>query len=125
MRDITVATTDWPITGLECLATSSAIHRPATSAKKSKPQRHAAVGLPQPIPIPTPPFKVVLMDFISELPDSDGFNNILVIVDTLTKYKIFIPCSTKITDIETTQLFFKHVVTHFGLPCQVITNRDT
>jgi hypothetical protein len=65
------------------------------------------------------------MDFIPELPDSDGFDNILVIVDKLTKYGIFIPCSIKISDVETAQLFFKHVVAHFGLPRQVITDRDT
>ncbi|KAF7366187.1 TY3B-TY3B protein [Mycena venus] len=93
--------------------------------KKSKPRRHAGMGLLQPIPIPSRPFEVVSFDFIPELPDSDGFDNILVIVDKLTKYGIFIPCSTKISELETAQLFFKHVVTHFGLTRQVISDRDT
>jgi len=83
------------------------------------------VGLLQPIPIPTRPFEVVSMDFIPELPESNGFDNILVIVDKLTKYGIFILCSTKITDEETAKLFFKHVIAHYGLPQQVITDHDS
>lgn len=65
------------------------------------------------------------MDFIPELPNSSGFDNILVIVDKLTKYAIFIPCNTSITEGGTAQLFFKHVITKFGIPRQVITDRDT
>ena len=79
----------------------------------------------QPIPIPSQPFEVVSMDFIPELPLSNGFNNILVIVDKLTKYGIFIPTTTNITEVETTTLFFKHVISKFGIPRQVILDRDT
>jgi hypothetical protein len=56
--------------------------------QKSKPRRHAPVGLLHPIPIPNQPFEVVTMDFIPELPESGGFDNILVIVDKLTKYAV-------------------------------------
>lgn len=93
--------------------------------QKSKPCRHAPTGLLQPIPIPSCPFEVVTMDFIPELPSSEGFNNVLIIVDKLTKYGIFIPCTTEITEDETARLFFKHVITHFGIPRQVITDCDT
>jgi hypothetical protein len=93
--------------------------------QKAKPRRHAPTGLLQPIPIPTQPFEVISMDFIPELPKSGEFDNILVIVDKLTKYSIFIPCSTGITELETAKLFFQHVITKFGIPKQVITDRDT
>jgi hypothetical protein len=93
--------------------------------QKSKPRRHAPIGLLQPIPIPSHPFEVVSMDFIPELPNSDGFDNILVIVDKLTKYAIFIPTTTSITEKGTADLFFDHVITKFGIPRQVITDRDT
>ena len=79
----------------------------------------------QPILIPSQPFKVVSMDFIPELPTSNGFNNILVIVDKLTKYAIIIPTTTMVNKVETTRLFFKHVVSKFGIPRQVISDRDT
>jgi transposase InsO family protein len=93
--------------------------------QKSKPKRHAPVGLLQPIPIPERPFEVVTMDFIPELPVSNGFDNILVIVDKLTKFAIFIPTTSNINESETASLFFKYVVSRFGLPRQIITDRDS
>ena len=65
------------------------------------------------------------MDFIPELPASNGFDNILVIVDKLTKYAIIVPTTTRITEEETARLFFKHVISKFGIPRQVISDRDT
>lgn len=92
--------------------------------QKSKPRRHAPVGLLQPIAIPSRPFEVVTMDFIPELPISDGYDSCLVIVDKLTKYGFFIPTTTAVTAVETAKLFFTHIVAHYGLPRQVITDRD-
>ena len=65
------------------------------------------------------------MDFIPELPMSDGFDNVLVIVNKLTKYTIFIPTTVKINEIDLARLFFKHVITKFGIPRQIILDRDT
>ena len=72
--------------------------------QKAKPRRHAPVGLLQPIPILEKPFEVVSMDFITELPDSAGFNSILVIVDKLTKFAIFIPTHNKVNEEGTATL---------------------
>ena len=88
--------------------------------QKVKPRHHAPLGLLQPIPIPSRPFEVVTMDFVPELPESEGFNNILVIVDKLTKYAIFIPTTVNITEKDTAELFFHHVISKFGIPRQVI-----
>ena len=93
--------------------------------QKTKPRRHGPTGLLQPIPIPSQPFEVVSMDFIPKLPISNGFDNILVIVDKLTKYAIIILTTTRITEEETARLFFKHVISKFGIPRQVISDRDT
>jgi hypothetical protein len=57
--------------------------------------------------------------------ESNGFTNILVIVDKLTKYALFIPSTNEVTEVETAELFFNHVITHYGIPRQVITDRDT
>ena len=56
------------------------------------------------------------MDFILELPLSNGYDNVLVIVDKLTKYRIFIPCNTGITEKETAQLVFKYIICEYGIP---------
>ena len=63
-------------------------------------------------------------DFIPELPLSSSFDNILVIVDKLTKYAIFIPITISVTEVETAKLFFHHIISKFGIPQQVITDRD-
>jgi hypothetical protein len=94
--------------------------------QKTKPRRHSAIGLLQPIPVPGQPFEVISMDFITELPKSrNRFDAILVIIDKLTKYSIFIPTNGTILEKDSAALFFKHVVSKFGIPRQVISDRDT
>ncbi len=93
--------------------------------QKTKPRRHAPYGMLQPIPIPSRPFEVISMDFIPDLPESNGFNNILVVVDELTKYGIFIPTTTKIDEQETAGLVFKNIICDYGLPRQIISDRDS
>ena len=90
--------------------------------QKAKPQRHTPAGLLQPIPIPSQPFKVVSKDFILELPSSSGFNNILIIVDKFTKYAIFIPTTISVTEVETAELFFHHIISKFSIPQQLTTD---
>ena len=65
------------------------------------------------------------MDFILELPSSSGFDNILVIVDKLTKYAIFIPTTIFVTKVETAKLFIHHIISKFGIPQQgqAVTHR--
>lgn len=65
------------------------------------------------------------MDFIPILPNSSGYDNCLVIVDKLMKYGLFIPTTTEISAEGTAKLFFHHAFAHYGLPRQVITDRDT
>ena len=92
--------------------------------QKIRPRRHAAYGLLQPIPIPTQPFEVITMDFIMELPESEGYDGVLVIVDKLTRYAFFIPVKTTIDAEGVAALVFKHIVVHYGLPRQIISDRD-
>jgi hypothetical protein len=90
-----------------------------------KHRRHAPYGMLQPIPIPDQPFEVVTMDFITDLPESNGYNAIFVIIDKLTKYAFFIPCTTQLSEKERAKLFFDNLVCHVGLPRQIISDRDT
>src|SRR6201991_4853818 len=93
---------------------------------KSKPKHHAPFGLLRPIPIPARPFEVISMDFILELPKTEsGYDNILVVVDKLTKFAIFIPTKTTIDEKECANLIFENIFTQFGIPRQIITDRDS
>ena len=60
-----------------------------------------------------------------DLPESNRYNAILTIVNKLTKYAHFVPCRTSINEVKTAQLFHDHIWTHYGLPRQVITDRDS
>ena len=92
--------------------------------QKIKPSRRGPAGLLQPLPIPSRPFEVVTMDFIPELPEANQFDSILVIVDKLTKYAIFTPTHTTDTSEDTARLFSHHIVAHYGMPKQIISDRD-
>jgi hypothetical protein len=94
--------------------------------QKVKSKRHAPYGLLQPIPIPSKPFEVISMDFIPELPKTEsGHDNILVVVDKLTKFAIFIPTKTTLNEKECASLLFDNVFTKYGLPLQIISDRDS
>ena len=64
------------------------------------------------------------MDLITDLPLSEGFDSILVVVDQgLTKGVILIPCNKTITAEGTAQLLFKNLYKRFGLPDKIISDR--
>jgi len=90
-----------------------------------KHKRHSPYGILQPVPIPNKPFEVVTMDLITDLPESENYNAIYVIVCKLTKYAFFIPCTTKLSEKEAAKIFFDNIVCHVGLPIQIISNRDS
>lgn len=92
--------------------------------QKMKSPRHLPYRYLKSIPIPNAPFEVVTMDFITGLPESGGYNAILVVVDKLTKYGLFIPTSTNVSEIETAKLFFDNVWSLAGMPRQIISDRD-
>jgi len=53
------------------------------------------------------------MDFIEQLPESQGFTDILIVVDCLTKQAVFIPTkrlidATKLAKIFVRDVFSKH-----------------
>ena len=68
---------------------------------------------------------MVAMDLIMDLPESNGFNAILTIIDHgCSKATKFIPCATNITGEGVTALYLQHLVPWFGIPCKIISDRD-
>ena len=63
------------------------------------------------------------MDFIEQLPSSNGFTSILVIMDCLSKQGIFIPTYDTITFPELAKLFVAHVFSKHGVPSHITSNR--
>jgi hypothetical protein len=95
-------------------------------------QRHKVNNRPTKAPLrpiyPKPeamPFETIALDFITKLPESQGYDSILTVTDhDCTKAAIFIPCREEINAEGTAALYIKHVFAHFGLPRKVISDRD-
>jgi hypothetical protein len=70
-----------------------------------------------PVPVTAVPFEVIAMDLITQLPESNGYDAILTIVDHgCTRAALFLPCKTNITGADIARLYFDHVYRWFGLP---------
>jgi Integrase zinc binding domain/Chromo (CHRromatin Organisation MOdifier) domain len=78
-----------------------------------------------PSEIDAKPFSHVAMDLITGLPNSNGHDAILTIVDHgCSRGAIFLPCSTTITGAGIAKLYLEHVFRWFGLPKKIISDRD-
>ncbi|QRW21941.1 Retrotransposable element Tf2 protein [Rhizoctonia solani] len=54
-------------------------------------------------------------DMIVDLPKDGNCNSILVIIDSFTKYSIFVKCSKKLKALELAELFLENVWKHHGM----------
>ena len=71
------------------------------------------------------PFSQIAMDLITGLPQVNGKDVILTIVDHgCSRAAIFIPCATTITGPGIAQLYLRNVYPWFRLPSRVISDRD-
>jgi len=92
---------------------------------RNKPSRHRPYGLLQPLPIPERPWHSISMDFIEQLPPSNGFTAILVIIDRLSKESVFIPTVDTATAIDVADAFVTHVFSKHGIPLHVSSDRGS
>ena len=70
-------------------------------------------------------FALVFTDFITDLPEVDGYDSIMVMVDHgLTKGAIFIPCNKKIDVLKSADLYLDHIYKQFGLSNKIISDQD-
>jgi Integrase zinc binding domain/Integrase core domain len=90
--------------------------------KKTKHDQLGPKSYLSPIDVPQLPFEVISMDFVTGLPESGGFNAILVVVDKLTKYGLFIPMTTRVTADKVTALLHREVYKHFSLPKHIVSD---
>jgi len=63
------------------------------------------------------------VDFIVELPESDGHNAIMVVVDSLTKRAHFLPVNTTITAEGSARQFRDNIWKLHGLPTRTVSDR--
>ena len=73
--------------------------------------------------VPNRPWEIISMDLITQLPESNGYNTICVIVDRLTKRAHFIPINNRFSSKDMAQLLYDKVYLLHGLPLQIISDR--
>ncbi|MBW0465418.1 hypothetical protein O181_005133 [Austropuccinia psidii MF-1] len=65
------------------------------------------------------------MDLITQLPLSNNFHSILVVVDRFSKMAILIPTYGTITSLEFAQIFIIHIFSEHGLPVSIVSDRGS
>ena len=73
--------------------------------------------------VPEAPWEEVTVDFIGELPESNGYNAICVVVDRFSKQIHAIPTTTKITAEGTAKIYRDHIFRLHGLLKKIIHDR--
>jgi hypothetical protein len=94
--------------------------------QKDKAARHQKYGLLQPLELPYAPWRSIAMDFITDLPESSGCDQLWVVVDRFTKMAHFIPLQKdgKTTE-DLARIFAREIWKLHGLPMDIVSDRDS
>jgi hypothetical protein len=85
---------------------------------------HPRTRIPlQPNQVPSGIWESVTMDFVTDLPPTNDYDSMFVVVDRFSKAVIASPCRKDITAEQTSKLYLEQVWRRTGLPQQVISDR--
>ena len=71
------------------------------------------------------PFEEMTIDLITYLPHvSAGYDSVCTIVDRLSKYVYFVPCTKTISAKGLFKLFLCTIVAKHGMPCKIILDHN-
>ena len=73
--------------------------------------------------IPDQPWKIISTDLITQLPESQGYDSILVVVDQFSKMMHAMPTTSSVTVEGVARLFRDNVWKLHGLPEKTLSNR--
>jgi len=98
--------------------------RSCDECQHSKSPRHAKYGLLQPLEVPYAAWSSISTDFITQLPDSQGKTQIMVVVDWFTKMAHFISLRENATAMDVSDTFLREVWKLHGLQTEIISDID-
>lgn len=97
--------------------------RNCTICQTSKSSHQAPAGLLQPLPIPQRPRFHIAIDFVTDLPNSQGHTTILTVIDHFSKACRFIPLPKLPSALETAKHLCNYVFRFYGLPEDIVSDR--
>ena len=90
-----------------------------------KTDHHTTRAPLQPHNVPEGPWHTIALDLIGPLPESQGYDAILTVIDKFTKKAFFIPTTSTITSLGVAKLYWDNVFRENGLPRKMISDRGT
>jgi len=91
----------------------------------NKIERKKGARFLQPLPTLNRPCQSGTMDFINRFPSLNWCKSIMVVIDRFSKYAVFVTTLGACPVEEIAKLFYNHVVKYFGLPEDIVSDRDT
>ena len=98
--------------------------RSCYECQHNKSPRHARFGLLQHLQVPYAAWTSISTDFITQLPESQGRTQIMVVVDRFTKMAHFIALEENATAKDVANVFLREVWKLHGLPTEIISDMD-
>ena len=92
------------------------------TCRRAKASREKYHGLLKPLPVPERRWADISVDFVVDLPESEGYKNVMVVVDRLSKYRYLIPCN-KMEAPDVARMFLRYVWCNHGLPDTIVSDR--
>ncbi|GMJ14825.1 hypothetical protein HRI_005151700 [Hibiscus trionum] len=92
--------------------------------QQDKVDRQKTARLLEPLSVPERPLESISLDFIMSLPKVRDLGAVFVVVDRFSKHAMFIPAPKYCSVEETTRSVFKHVVKYWGVPQDIVSDRD-
>ena len=88
-----------------------------------KETNQAPFGILNPLEAPHMSWIDVMADFTTDLPLSNRYDFILVVIDRFSKEVEFIPTTKMVTTLETAKLYLFNVWKNHRLPCSIVSDR--
>ena len=100
--------------------------RSCLECQQNKTSRHHPYGLSSPLELPYAPWQSMAMDFITELPESEGCDQLWVVIDRFTKMAHFLPLQKEgKTAADLAVIFAREIWKFHGLPTDIVSDRDS
>ena len=96
-----------------------------TTCQQAKAPRHARFGLLHPLQVPYAAWAFTSVDFITQLPKSGGYTQIMVVVDRFAKMAHFVKLQENATAKDVAEAFLKEVWKFHTLPSDIISDMDS